>query len=94
MQRVEELRAFGGFLDTGYLRRTLTKEFGELENRYFKLFQKLMTSHKVNNDSFLLLHCVAVLEILLSSICDIMPLVQAILPVCLIIFTCYFSCRK
>ncbi|CAA6671065.1 unnamed protein product [Spirodela intermedia] len=38
MRRIEELRAFGGFLDTGYLRRTLTKEFGELENSLKEAF--------------------------------------------------------
>uniref|UniRef100_A0A1D1Z2S3 Anaphase-promoting complex subunit 4 n=4 Tax=Anthurium amnicola TaxID=1678845 RepID=A0A1D1Z2S3_9ARAE len=38
MQRVEELVAFGGFLDTGCLRRTLAKEFGELEHSFKEAF--------------------------------------------------------
>ena len=37
MQRVKELVHFGGFLDCEYLRRTLAKEFQQMESRYFFL---------------------------------------------------------
>ncbi|KAL5699236.1 Anaphase-promoting complex subunit 4 [Ranunculus cassubicifolius] len=38
MQRLEELVQFGGFSDTNYLRRTLAKEFEQLEHSFNKAF--------------------------------------------------------
>lgn len=38
MQRVKELVHFGGFSDPDYLKRTLAKEFQQMELRYFVTF--------------------------------------------------------
>lgn len=43
MQRVRELVQFGGFTDCDYLKRTLVKEFQQMESRYKCLLPLLST---------------------------------------------------
>ncbi|KAF5943733.1 hypothetical protein HYC85_017810 [Camellia sinensis] len=44
MKRVKELVQFGGFLDTGYLRRTLAKEFQQMESCFKQAFEVPFTT--------------------------------------------------
>ncbi|KAK1291453.1 Anaphase-promoting complex subunit 4 [Acorus calamus] len=44
MQRIEELVTFGGFSDTGYLRRSLAKEFEQLECSFKEALLKPFTT--------------------------------------------------
>ncbi|XP_057512090.1 anaphase-promoting complex subunit 4 isoform X2 [Actinidia eriantha] len=44
MKRVKELVQFGGFLDTGYLQRTLAKEFQQMESCFKEAFQVPFTT--------------------------------------------------
>ncbi|CAL5366479.1 unnamed protein product [Camellia sinensis] len=44
MKRVKELVQFGGFLDTGYLQRTLAKEFQQMESCFKQAFELPFTT--------------------------------------------------
>ncbi|KAI8013096.1 Anaphase-promoting complex subunit 4 [Camellia lanceoleosa] len=44
MKRVKELVQFGGFLDTGYLQRTLGKEFQQMESCFKQAFEVPFTT--------------------------------------------------
>ncbi|XP_078443262.1 transducin/WD40 repeat-like superfamily protein isoform X2 [Wolffia australiana] len=58
MERVEELKAFGGFMDSAFLSRTLAQEFAKLEDNFKEVFSMPFSavSRRIRCENFLPLY--------------------------------------